>query len=54
METLGLESFKLFADYKMACSLEHMFFRRGVVTNAYGDVFWMNLSIFPKYADSFR
>jgi NHS family xanthosine MFS transporter len=54
METLGLESFKFFADYKMALFLFSLCFRRRLqLTNAYGDVFLDEFKHFPKYADSF-
>ncbi len=52
---LGLNAFKLFADYKMA-----MFFIFSMMlgaalqlTNAYGDVFLDEFKYFPKYASSF-
>ena len=55
METLGLESFKLFADYKMALFFVFSMFLGGALqlTNAYGDVFLDEFKHFPKYADSF-
>ena len=55
METLGLESFKLFADYKMALFFIFSMFLGGALqlTNAYGDVFLDEFKNFPKYADSF-
>ena len=55
METLGLESFKLFADYKMALFFIFSMFLGGALqlTNAYGDVFLDEFKHFPKYADSF-
>lgn len=54
-ETLGLESFKLFADYKMALFFIFSMFLGGALqlTNAYGDVFLDEFKHFPKYADSF-
>jgi NHS family xanthosine MFS transporter len=55
METLGLESFKLFADYKMALFFVFSMFLGGALqlTNAYGDVFLDEFKHFPQYADSF-
>ena len=55
METLGLESFKFFADYKMALFFIFSMFLGGALqlTNAYGDVFLDEFKHFPKYADSF-
>ncbi len=55
IETLGLESFKLFADYKMALFFIFSMFLGGALqlTNAYGDVFLDEFKHFPKYADSF-
>ena len=55
METLGLESFKLFADYKMALFFVFSMFLGGALqlTNAYGDVFLDEFKHFPKYAGSF-
>jgi len=55
METLGLEAFKLFADYKMALFFVFSMFLGGALqlTNAYGDVFLDEFKHFPKYADSF-
>lgn len=55
METLGLEAFKLFADYKMALFFIFSMFLGGALqlTNAYGDVFLDEFKHFPKYADSF-
>lgn len=51
---LGLDAFKLFANYKMA-----LFFCFSMclgaalqLTNAYGDVFLDEFKFFPKYADS--
>jgi len=54
-ETLGLEAFKLFADYKMALFFIFSMFLGGALqlTNAYGDVFLDEFKHFPKYADSF-
>ncbi|PZX92623.1 MFS transporter [Flavobacterium aquariorum] len=55
MEILGLESFKLFANYKMALFFIFSMFLGGALqlTNAYGDVFLDEFKHFPKYADSF-
>ncbi|HEU4788950.1 MAG TPA: nucleoside permease [Flavobacterium sp.] len=55
METLGLESFRLFANYKMALFFIFSMFLGGALqlTNAYGDVFLDEFKHFPKYADSF-
>ncbi|SEB05310.1 MFS transporter, NHS family, xanthosine permease [Flavobacterium gillisiae] len=55
METLGLESFKFFADYKMALFFIFSMFLGGALqlTNAYGDVFLDEFKHFPKYAESF-
>lgn len=54
-ETLGLEAFKFFADYKMALFFIFSMFLGGALqlTNAYGDVFLDEFKHFPKYADSF-
>jgi len=54
-EVLGLESFKLFANYKMALFFIFSMFLGGALqlTNAYGDVFLDEFKHFPKYADSF-
>jgi NHS family xanthosine MFS transporter len=54
-ETLGLEAFKLFANYKMALFFIFSMFLGGALqlTNAYGDVFLDEFKHFPKYADSF-
>ncbi|TRX42980.1 nucleoside permease [Flavobacterium restrictum] len=55
IETLGLESFTLFANYKMALFFIFSMFLGGALqlTNAYGDVFLDEFKHFPKYADSF-
>lgn len=55
MEVLGLESFKLFANYKMALFFVFSMFLGGALqlTNAYGDVFLDEFKHFPMYADSF-
>lgn len=52
---LGLEAFKLFADYKMALFFIFSMFLGGALqlTNAYGDVFLDEFKLFPQYADSF-
>lgn len=54
-ETLGLESFKLFGNYKMALFFIFSMFLGGALqlTNAYGDVFLDEFKHFPKYASSF-
>ena len=54
-ETLGLESFKLFGNYKMALFFVFSMFLGGALqlTNAYGDVFLDEFKYFPKYASSF-
>ena len=53
-ETLGLESFKLFTIIKLALFFIFSMFLGGALqlTNAYGDVLFMNFNILPKYADS--
>ncbi|MBP7397005.1 MAG: nucleoside permease, partial [Flavobacterium sp.] len=55
MELMGLESFKLFANYKMALFFIFSMFLGAALqlTNAYGDVFLDEFKHFPKYADSF-
>ncbi len=55
VETLGLESFKLFGNYKMALFFIFSMFLGAALqlTNAYGDVFLDEFKHFPKYADSF-
>src|SRR5690606_1042477 len=54
-ETLGLEAFKLFGNYKMALFFIFSMFLGGALqlTNAYGDVFLDEFKHFPKYATSF-
>lgn len=49
------ESFKLFANYKMALFMIFSMFLGGALqlTNAYGDLFLDEFKHFPKYADSF-
>lgn len=53
-EMLGLEAFKLFNNYKMALFFIFSMFLGAALqlTNAYGDVFLSDFSIYPKYADS--
>lgn len=55
VEILGLESFKLFANYKMALFFIFSMFLGAALqlTNAYGDVFLDEFKHFPKYAHSF-
>ena len=55
IETLGLASFKLFANYKMALFFIFSMFLGGALqlTNAYGDVFLDEFKRYPEYADSF-
>lgn len=55
MEVLGLSSFKLFANYKMALFFIFSMFLGGALqlTNAYGDVFLDEFKRYPEYADSF-
>ncbi len=55
METLGLASFKLFANYKMALFFIFSMFLGGALqlTNASGDVYLDEFKRFPEYADSF-
>lgn len=54
-QILGLDAFKLFANYKMALFFIFAMFLGGALqlTNAYGDVFLDEFKHFPKYADSF-
>ena len=54
-QALGLEAFKLFANYKMALFFVFSMFLGGALqlTNAYGDVFLDEFKLFPQYADSF-
>lgn len=53
-ELLGLSSFKLFANYKMALFFIFSMFLGGALqlTNAYGDLFLDEFKFFPKYASS--
>ncbi len=55
IQKLGLESFKLFADYKMALFFVFSMFLGAALqlTNAYGDVFLDEFKLFPVFADSF-
>ncbi len=55
METLGLASFKLFANFKMALFFIFSMFLGGALqlTNAYGDVFLDEFKRYPEYANSF-
>jgi len=55
VQKLGLESFKLFADYKMALFFVFSMFLGAALqlTNAYGDVFLDEFKLFPVFADSF-
>ncbi|GGI25916.1 nucleoside permease [Pedobacter mendelii] len=55
VQKLGLESFKLFADYKMALFFIFSMFLGAALqlTNAYGDVFLDEFKLFPVFADSF-
>ncbi len=54
-QKIGLEAFKLFANYKMALFFIFSMFLGGALqlTNAYGDVFLDEFKHFPKYVDSF-
>lgn len=54
-QTLGLEAFKLFANYKMALFFIFSMFLGAALqlTNAYGDVFLDEFKLFPTYAESF-
>ncbi|WP_443939027.1 nucleoside permease [Pedobacter sp. MW01-1-1] len=55
IQKLGLESFKLFGNYKMALFFLFSMFLGGALqlTNAYGDVFLDEFKLFPEYATSF-
>lgn len=55
IESLGLEAFKLFGNYKMALFFIFSMFLGGALqlTNAYGDVFLDEFKRVPEYADSF-
>ncbi|MBW3519632.1 nucleoside permease [Flavobacterium sp. NKUCC04_CG] len=52
---MGLDAFKLFANYKITIFFVFSMFLGGALqlTNAYGDVFLSEFEKFPKYADSF-
>ncbi|WP_447641727.1 MULTISPECIES: nucleoside permease [Chitinophagaceae] len=52
---LGLDAFRLFANYKMAIFFIFAMFLGAALqlTNAYGDVFLDEFKHFPKYLDSF-
>ncbi|MGF2412363.1 nucleoside permease [Ferruginibacter sp.] len=54
-EKLGLNAFKLFANYKTALFFIFSMFLGGALqlTNMYGDVFLSDFSKVPQYADSF-
>ncbi|TXH23132.1 MAG: MFS transporter [Chitinophagaceae bacterium] len=54
-QVLGLDAFKLFANYKMAVFFIFSMFLGGALqlTNAYGDVFLDEFKHFPQYMDSF-
>ncbi|MBD1425091.1 nucleoside permease [Sphingobacterium arenae] len=54
-KTWGLDSFRLFADYKMAVFFIFCMFLGGALqlTNAYGDVYLDEFKFYPKYADAF-
>lgn len=54
-EVLGLNAFKLFANFKMALFFIFSMFLGAALqlTNAFGDVFLSEFEHFPKYADSF-
>ncbi len=54
-QTLGLEAFKLFANYKMALFFVFSMFLGAALqlTNAYGDVFLDEFKLFPEYTASF-
>jgi NHS family xanthosine MFS transporter len=55
MEQLGLQSFKLFGNYKMALFFLFSMLLGGALqlTNMYGDTFLDDFKNIPKYADSF-
>jgi MFS transporter, NHS family, xanthosine permease len=54
IDLIGLSSFKLFADYKLALFfLFSMFLGAALqLTNAYGDVYLDDFKLLPEYADS--
>ena len=55
IQILGLDAFKLFANYKMVIFFLFAMFLGGALqlTNAYGDVFLDEFKHFPLYMDSF-
>jgi MFS transporter, NHS family, xanthosine permease len=55
MEQLGLNAFKLFANYKMALFFIFAMFLGAALqlTNMYGDSFLDDFKLIPQYADSF-
>ena len=55
VESMGLEAFRLFGNYKMALFFIFSMFLGGALqlTNAYGDVFLDEFKSVPEYADSF-
>lgn len=55
METLGLNAFKLFANYKMALFFIFSMFLGAALqlTNMYGDTFLSDFAKIPEYADLF-
>ena len=55
VETLGLNAFKLFKNYKMALFFVFSLFLGGALqlTNMYGDAFLSNFEKLPEFADSF-
>ena len=55
LQSLGLDSFRLFADYKMAVFFIFSMFLGAALqlTNAYGDVFLDEFKFYPQYAESF-
>ncbi|MCG2611422.1 nucleoside permease [Flavobacterium sp. SM15] len=55
IQSLGLNAFKLFADYKMALFFIFSMFLGGALqlTNMYGDTYLSEFEKIPQYADSF-
>lgn len=55
VQSLGLNAFKLFADYKMALFFIFSMFLGGALqlTNMYGDTYLSEFEKIPQYADSF-
>ncbi|WP_442787945.1 nucleoside permease [Flavobacterium suncheonense] len=55
IQSLGLNAFKLFADYKMALFFIFSMFLGGALqlTNMYGDTYLSDFEKIPQYADSF-